>query len=81
MSCYAPTRVKTNQERFPRRQHPDGRSMEILSPFSEANMEADSRAFAAFMRRLAGRVRRAARKTLSLPIRATASLITFADQL
>jgi beta-galactosidase GanA len=52
MSCYAPAWVKTNQKRFPRSQDKTGRGMEILSPFSQENVEADARAFAAFMRHL-----------------------------
>jgi beta-galactosidase GanA len=52
MSCYAPAWVKTNQQRFPRSQDRAGNGMEILSPFSRENMEADARAFAAFMRHL-----------------------------
>jgi beta-galactosidase GanA len=52
MSCYAPAWVKMNQTRFPRSQDRAGRGMEILSPFSDANVEADARAFAAFMQHL-----------------------------
>lgn len=52
MSCYAPAWVKTNQQRFPRSQDKAGKGMEILSPFSKENLDADSRAFAAFMRHL-----------------------------
>jgi len=52
MSCYAPAWVKRNQERFPRSQDKAGAGMEILSPFSKENLEADARAFAAFMRHL-----------------------------
>jgi beta-galactosidase GanA len=52
MSCYAPAWVKTNQQRFPRSQNKAGNGMEILSPFSKENLDADSRAFAAFMRHL-----------------------------
>lgn len=52
MSCYAPAWVKTNQKRFPRSQDKAGHGMEILSPFNKENMEADARAFAAFMRHL-----------------------------
>jgi beta-galactosidase GanA len=52
MSCYAPAWVKRNQARFPRSQDKFGKGMEILSPFSKENLEADSRAFAAFMRHL-----------------------------
>lgn len=50
MSCYAPAWVKTDQRRFPRSQDSKGNGMEILSPFSKENVEADARAFAAFMR-------------------------------
>ena len=52
MSSYAPEWVKTDQERFPRAEGSDGRGIEILSPFSEANRDADARAFAALMRHL-----------------------------
>jgi len=52
MSCYAPAWVKTDQKRFPRSQDRAGNGMEILSPFSKANLDADARAFAAFMRHL-----------------------------
>ena len=52
MSCYAPAWVKTNQQRFPRSQDKAGKGIEILSPFSKENLDADSRAFAAFMRHL-----------------------------
>jgi beta-galactosidase GanA len=50
MSCYAPAWVKTNQQRFPRSQDKNGAGMEILSPFNKENVEADARAFGAFMR-------------------------------
>ena len=52
MSCYAPAWVKQDQKRFPRSQDGAGRGLEILSPFSNENVAADSRAFAAFMRHL-----------------------------
>src|SRR5258706_16172502 len=52
MSCYAPAWVKTDQRRFPRSQDSKGNGIEILSPFSKENVEADARAFAAFMRHL-----------------------------
>jgi beta-galactosidase GanA len=52
MSCYAPAWVKTDQARFPRAQDKAGKGLEILSPFSKANLDADARAFAAFMRHL-----------------------------
>ena len=50
MSCYAPAWVKTNHQRFPRSQDKAGIGMEILSPFSKENRDADARAFAALMR-------------------------------
>jgi beta-galactosidase GanA len=52
MSCYAPGWVKKDQERFPRSVDASGRSVEILSPFVQANRDADTRAFVALMRRL-----------------------------
>jgi len=52
MSSYAPAWVKTNQRRFPRSQDRNGNGLEILSPFSKENVDADARAFAAFMRHL-----------------------------
>jgi beta-galactosidase GanA len=52
MSSYAPAWVKTNQRRFPRSQDKNGNGMEILSPFSKENVDADARAFAAFMHHL-----------------------------
>jgi beta-galactosidase GanA len=51
-SCYAPAWVKTDQARFPRSVDATGRSVEILSPFSTANRDADARAFAALMKRI-----------------------------
>jgi hypothetical protein len=51
-SCYAPAWVKTNQQRFPRSQDKAGKGIEILSPFSKENLDADARAFAAFCRHL-----------------------------
>jgi beta-galactosidase GanA len=52
MSCYAPAWVKTNQQRFPRAEDKAGNGLEILSPFSRENRDADARAFAALMRHL-----------------------------
>jgi len=52
MSCYAPAWVKANQQRFPRSEDKTGSGMEILSTFSKANVDADARAFAAFMRHI-----------------------------
>src|SRR5208283_2459703 len=44
MSSFAPAWVKTNQARFPKAQIQNG-SVEILSTFSENNLQADARAF------------------------------------
>jgi hypothetical protein len=52
MSSYVPEWVKTAQNRFPRAQDKDGKTLEILSTLSAANLGADSRAFAALMRRV-----------------------------
>jgi beta-galactosidase GanA len=52
MSSYAPDWVKRNPKRFPRAAGPDGKGQEILSAFSEATRNADSRAFAALMAHL-----------------------------
>ncbi len=51
-SSYAPDWVKRDFERFPRVQLSNGSGTERLSPFSEANRNADARAFAALMRRI-----------------------------
>jgi beta-galactosidase GanA len=50
LSSYAPLWLKKDFERFPRAQAAGGRSIELLSPFSDANRDADARAFAALMR-------------------------------
>lgn len=52
MSSYVPAWVKRDQGRFPRSQLPNGNGMEILSPFSSSNRDADARAFAALMEHL-----------------------------
>lgn len=52
MSCYAPDWVKTDQSRFPRSVDRSGRGLEILSPFSAANRDADQKAFVALMHHL-----------------------------
>jgi hypothetical protein len=52
MSSYVPAWVKRDQSRFPRAELPGGGGMEILSPFSAANRDADARAFAALMSHL-----------------------------
>jgi beta-galactosidase GanA len=52
MSTYVPSWVKRDAKRFPRVQVTDGSSVEILSAFSKATVDADVRAFAAFMEHL-----------------------------
>jgi hypothetical protein len=51
LSHYAPVWVKRDERRFPRARLASG-TPEVLSPFSDANRDADARAFAALMRRL-----------------------------
>lgn len=52
MSSYAPEWVKTDTARFPRCRDRNGRALEILTPFSDSNRDADARAFAALMAHL-----------------------------
>jgi len=52
LSTYAPDWVKRDFERFPRTRIAEGKSIELLSPFSDANRDADARAFAALMRHI-----------------------------
>jgi len=49
MSTYVPSWVKRDSIRFPRVNMADGTSVEILSAFSKNTLDADTRAFAAFM--------------------------------
>ena len=50
LSSYPPDWVKKDFERFPRAQVTGGKSIELLSPLSDANRDADAHAFAALMR-------------------------------
>jgi beta-galactosidase GanA len=52
MSCYAPAWVKRDTRRFPRAADFGGTPQEILSPLSAENRDADTRAFAAVLKRL-----------------------------
>jgi beta-galactosidase GanA len=52
MSTYPPSWVKRDQARFPRAQLADGQGVEILSAFSPAVLDADSRAYAALLAHL-----------------------------
>lgn len=51
-SAYVPAWVKTNPQRFPRHTLADGKTLEILSPFSDANRDADAKAYTALMQHL-----------------------------
>jgi len=52
MSSYAPSWVKINQDRFPRARDCNSKSQEILTPFSETNLQADTKAYCAMMQHL-----------------------------
>lgn len=52
-STYVPGWVKQNPDRFTRSVLTDGRRIEHLTPFGEPARDADARAFAALMRRIA----------------------------
>ena len=52
MSCYAPPWVKADQARFPRARDAQGRAQEILTPFSNENLNADKRVFAELMKHI-----------------------------
>jgi beta-galactosidase GanA len=52
ISSFAPSWVKSDQRRFPRARLSDGRSVEIISPFSIDARDADARAYATLMRHL-----------------------------
>jgi beta-galactosidase GanA len=51
-STYQPLWVKTHQNRFPLACSEDGKTMPIMTTLSDANRDADARAFAALMRHL-----------------------------
>ncbi|MDR1416010.1 MAG: DUF5597 domain-containing protein [Prevotellaceae bacterium] len=53
MSCYAPLWVKERYEKYPRSRTQSGYPLEIMTPFSDSNLAADRRAFAALMAYLA----------------------------
>lgn len=54
MSTYVPAWVKRDQVRFPRAQKSDGVSVEVLTPFSDENRDADMRAFQALKAHVRG---------------------------
>jgi hypothetical protein len=52
LSSFVPEWVKADQQRFPRVRIKNGKSVEVLTTLSEANLQADTRAYTAFMRHL-----------------------------
>ncbi|WP_258097330.1 GH35 family beta-galactosidase [Marinoscillum pacificum] len=52
MSSHVPAWIKTDQSIYPRAVDERGNSQEILTPFSQENLEADKRAFVALMNHL-----------------------------
>ena len=52
MSSHAPAWVKIDQDRFPRAKDDKGKSQEILTPFSEENLQADLNAYCALLKHL-----------------------------
>jgi hypothetical protein len=52
MSSHVPSWVKKNQERFPRIKDDKGISHEILTPFSENNLQSDLKAYQELMRHI-----------------------------
>ena len=53
MSCYAPLWLKENVKKYPRCLTRSGKPLEIASPFSTEVLQADKRAFARLMQRIA----------------------------
>jgi len=52
MSCYVPLWVKKDFNRFPRARDNQDRGLEMLTAFSEENLQADLRAFTALMKHI-----------------------------
>ena len=52
MSSHVPPWVKTDQETYPRAKGENGISQEILTPFSDNNLQADLKAFVALMKHI-----------------------------
>ena len=51
-STYVPTWVKTNTETYPRARNSQGENLPVLSVFSEANLNADAKAFKTLMQHI-----------------------------
>ncbi|MBN1415619.1 MAG: DUF5597 domain-containing protein [Bacteroidales bacterium] len=52
MSCYVPLWIKKDYNRFPRARDNNNKSLEILTAFSEENLQADILAFSALMKHI-----------------------------
>ena len=52
MSSHAPSWIKIDQKRFPRVKDNNGRSQEMLTPFSDENLRADIKAFQNLMKHI-----------------------------
>ncbi len=52
LSSFVPAWVKADSARFPRSRLASGRPVEVLTPFSDVNRDADAKAYVAFMRHL-----------------------------
>jgi len=52
MSSHVPSWIKQNQEKYPRARDERGVSQEILTPFSENNLQADLKAYTALMKHI-----------------------------
>lgn len=52
MSCYVPGWIKVNQEKYPRSKSKAGLSQEILTPFSEKNLQADVKIYKSLMKHI-----------------------------
>ena len=52
LSSFAPAWVKADSARFPRARLNGGKPVEVLTPLSDANRDADAKAYVAFMRHL-----------------------------
>jgi uncharacterized protein DUF5597/glycosyl hydrolase family 42 (putative beta-galactosidase) len=52
VSSYVPAWVKTDLNRFPRMRPRSGQNLEVLTPLSDANRDADAKAFSSLMRHI-----------------------------
>ena len=52
LSTFVPEWVKADQQRFPRARLKNGRPVEVLTTLSEAGLQADTRAYTAFLRHI-----------------------------